>query len=336
MPCGSPAGGALALAGCREPRQHHPRRLEKFHRADRPRRTAGAADRSAHRAARRPPLRSRRHFSVPAGAARRPAGSLSRVHRHGADGHPQGASRERSRRRLPDAFATPTATAFDLEVGPPLGFNNTFAIVVRGEDAGACISARFPTWCPTRRNGARVSATSSWSGPDGYRGWAKAYGLSFARAAAHHGSGPALSRLAGKAGGRGRRQFHRRADRRARHGRPRGRSPLFPALSGRDRGARGHLRAAPGAARRAGCARRKNLRRRHAADELCRWTASIATSPRSSAIFAPRISSEICPRSGARFSHGVVGRSGARPLPAANCLCYIRASGRAAGRLPWK
>jgi osmoprotectant transport system substrate-binding protein len=71
---------------------------------------------------------------------------------------------------------------FHLEVGPPLGFNNTFAIVVRGEDARALhlrvisdISSHASMW----RAGFGYEFMER---PDGYKGWVKAYGLSFASA----------------------------------------------------------------------------------------------------------------------------------------------------------
>lgn len=69
---------------------------------------------------------------------------------------------------------------FGLEVGPPLGFNNTFAIVVRGDDA-----ARLHL----RSISDMVLHAGQWRAgfgyefmerPDGYRGLAKAYGLHFA------------------------------------------------------------------------------------------------------------------------------------------------------------
>jgi glycine betaine/choline ABC-type transport system substrate-binding protein len=68
---------------------------------------------------------------------------------------------------------------FDLDVGPPLGFNNTFAIVVRGDDAARlhlrAISDLIliaPKW----RAGFGYEFMER---PDGYPGLVKAYGLSF-------------------------------------------------------------------------------------------------------------------------------------------------------------
>ena len=66
---------------------------------------------------------------------------------------------------------------FDLEVGPPLGFNNTFAIVVRGEDAKRLnlrtISDMVP-YAPQWRAGFGYEFMER---SDGYRGLADAYGL---------------------------------------------------------------------------------------------------------------------------------------------------------------
>jgi len=56
---------------------------------------------------------------------------------------------------------------FNVEVMPPLGFNNTFAMVIRGDDAENFICGKFPTSGNTLRNGARDSATNSWSARTG-------------------------------------------------------------------------------------------------------------------------------------------------------------------------
>jgi len=71
-------------------------------------------------------------------------------------------------------------TRFGLEVMPPLGFNNTFAIVVRGEDARRLhlktitdAAAIAPHW----RAGFGFEFMER---PDGYEGLARIYGLRFA------------------------------------------------------------------------------------------------------------------------------------------------------------
>jgi osmoprotectant transport system substrate-binding protein len=73
-------------------------------------------------------------------------------------------------------------TRFNVEVMPPLGFNNAFAMVVRGDDAGnlhlrtiSDVAAYAPKW----RAGFGYEFMER---PDGYRGWAAAYGLHFAGA----------------------------------------------------------------------------------------------------------------------------------------------------------
>ena len=69
---------------------------------------------------------------------------------------------------------------FGLEVGPPFGFNNTFAIVVRGDDAARlnlhAISDIVPI-APQWRAGFGYEFMER---SDGFRGLSKAYGLTFA------------------------------------------------------------------------------------------------------------------------------------------------------------
>jgi len=81
-------------------------------------------------------------------------------------------------RRVKEGYAS----RFGLEVGPPLGFSNTFAMVVRGEDAArwklrtiSDVGARAPEW----RLGCGYEFKER---PDGYDGWAKLYGLRFREA----------------------------------------------------------------------------------------------------------------------------------------------------------
>jgi glycine betaine/choline ABC-type transport system substrate-binding protein len=68
---------------------------------------------------------------------------------------------------------------FNFDVGPPLGFNNTFAIVVRGEDAARLnlrtISDMAP-YAPQWRAGFGYEFMER---SDGYPGLAKEYGLQF-------------------------------------------------------------------------------------------------------------------------------------------------------------
>jgi osmoprotectant transport system substrate-binding protein len=71
---------------------------------------------------------------------------------------------------------------FGVEVMPSLGFNNTFAMVVRGEDANKlhlrAVSDMAP-YAPKWRPGFGYEFIER---PDGYRGWIAAYGLHFATA----------------------------------------------------------------------------------------------------------------------------------------------------------
>ena len=72
------------------------------------------------------------------------------------------------------------AERFGFEVTQPLGFNNTFAMVIRGEDARQsklhAISDVAP-YAPRWRAGFGYEFMER---PDGYRGWAQTYGLKFA------------------------------------------------------------------------------------------------------------------------------------------------------------
>jgi osmoprotectant transport system substrate-binding protein len=69
---------------------------------------------------------------------------------------------------------------FNVEVMPPLGFNNSFAMVVRGDDAGRlglhAVSDIVP-YAPKWRAGFGYEFIER---PDGYRGWAAAYNVHFA------------------------------------------------------------------------------------------------------------------------------------------------------------
>jgi glycine betaine/choline ABC-type transport system substrate-binding protein len=68
---------------------------------------------------------------------------------------------------------------FHLAVTEPLGFNNTFAIVIRGEDArrlGLRTISQAAPYAPHWRAGFGYEFMER---PDGYRGLAKTYGLTF-------------------------------------------------------------------------------------------------------------------------------------------------------------
>ena len=68
---------------------------------------------------------------------------------------------------------------FGLEVGPPLGFNNTFAIVVRGDDAARLHLRAISDLVPNAPKWRAGFGYEFMERPDGYPGLVKAYGLSF-------------------------------------------------------------------------------------------------------------------------------------------------------------
>jgi osmoprotectant transport system permease protein len=71
------------------------------------------------------------------------------------------------------------AARFDVEVGPPLGFEDTFAVLVRGDDARRLNLKNISdltAHAPRMRAGFGQDFMSR---PDGYEGFARAYGLQF-------------------------------------------------------------------------------------------------------------------------------------------------------------
>src|SRR5215468_7034904 len=90
---------------------------------------------------------------------------------------------EGSRQGVYDRVKEEYARRFDLTLGPPLGFDDTFAIVIRGEDARRLhlqtisqAAAYTPQWRPG-------FGYEFMERPDGYKGLVAAYGLKFAAAA---------------------------------------------------------------------------------------------------------------------------------------------------------
>jgi osmoprotectant transport system substrate-binding protein len=69
---------------------------------------------------------------------------------------------------------------FNVEVMPPLGFNNTFAMVVRGDDADKLHLRRISDVAPFAPKWRPGFGYEFMERPDGYRGWIAAYGLHFA------------------------------------------------------------------------------------------------------------------------------------------------------------
>ncbi|HXZ13981.1 MAG TPA: glycine betaine ABC transporter substrate-binding protein [Candidatus Sulfotelmatobacter sp.] len=68
---------------------------------------------------------------------------------------------------------------FGLDVMPPLGFNNTFAMVVRGEDARRLNLKTISDAAPYALNWRAGFGYEFMERPDGYAGLARAYGLKF-------------------------------------------------------------------------------------------------------------------------------------------------------------
>lgn len=71
------------------------------------------------------------------------------------------------------------ASKFNVEVMPPLGFNNTFAMVVRGDDADKLHLRTISDIAPYAPNWRAGFGYEFMERPDGYRGWLAAYGLHF-------------------------------------------------------------------------------------------------------------------------------------------------------------
>ena len=71
---------------------------------------------------------------------------------------------------------------FGLEVSEPLGFNNTFAMVVRGEDARRLKLKTLSQAVPYARQWRTGFGYEFQERPDGYRGLLETYGLQFAGA----------------------------------------------------------------------------------------------------------------------------------------------------------
>lgn len=74
------------------------------------------------------------------------------------------------------------ARRFGLDAGTSFGFDNTFAIEIRGEDArrlGLKTISQAATYTPQWRAGFGYEFMER---PDGYKGWTAAYGLRFAEA----------------------------------------------------------------------------------------------------------------------------------------------------------
>ena len=72
------------------------------------------------------------------------------------------------------------AERFNLEITEPLGFENTFAMVVRGDDAQRFGLRNISDLLPLARNWRVGVGYEFLERPDGFRGWTERYGLHFA------------------------------------------------------------------------------------------------------------------------------------------------------------
>jgi osmoprotectant transport system substrate-binding protein len=73
------------------------------------------------------------------------------------------------------------ARRFALEVAEPLGFENTFAMVVRGEDARGHHLTRISDIAPLAPQWRAGVGYEFLERPDGYQGWTERYGLKFGK-----------------------------------------------------------------------------------------------------------------------------------------------------------
>jgi osmoprotectant transport system substrate-binding protein len=93
-------------------------------------------------------------------------------------GQPSSNDRELVYRKVRDTYRD----RFDFDVGPPLGFNNTFAIVVRSEDAQRLKLRTISDLAPHAPQWRAGFGYEFMERSDGYPGLARAYGLKFAAA----------------------------------------------------------------------------------------------------------------------------------------------------------
>jgi osmoprotectant transport system permease protein len=83
-------------------------------------------------------------------------------------------------RRVYDEVKREYAARFDVEVGPPLGFEDTFAILVRGDDARRLNLKTVSDAAPHAPKWRAGFGQDFMSRADGYEGFARAYNLQFA------------------------------------------------------------------------------------------------------------------------------------------------------------
>ena len=157
------------------------RRLQELHRTTDPGRTAGAIPGERLPPADSAALLSCRHLHLSPGLACRTHRHVRRVHRNRARRHPERASSGDSQsvyQQVKDAYKR----KFNLDVMPPLGFNNSFAMVMRGDDARrlkVTTLSQLASFAPHLRLGVGYEFLER---QDGYKGLVSTYGLKFAEA----------------------------------------------------------------------------------------------------------------------------------------------------------
>ena len=159
---------------------------------------------------------------------------------------------------------------FDLDVMPPLGFNNSFAMVMRGDDArrlGVTTLSQLAGFAPHMRLGVGYEFLER---QDGYKGLVKTYDLHFADAPRVMDLGLLYRALQNKSVDIVAGNNTDWPDRRARAGRARGRQALLSSVRcGADR-ATGDVCRNVRRRKRRSIASAAHHRRRHARDELRR------------------------------------------------------------------
>jgi glycine betaine/choline ABC-type transport system substrate-binding protein len=83
-------------------------------------------------------------------------------------------------RRVYETVRRDYAEKFNVEVGPPLGFDNTFAVLVRGREARRLNLKTVSDAAPHAVNWRAGFGQDFMSRADGYPGFARAYNLKFA------------------------------------------------------------------------------------------------------------------------------------------------------------
>ncbi|HXZ31516.1 MAG TPA: glycine betaine ABC transporter substrate-binding protein [Terriglobales bacterium] len=89
---------------------------------------------------------------------------------------------EGNREEIYNRIKAEYAKQFDLVVGPTLGFNDTFAIEIRGEDARRLKLTTISEAAAYTHQWRPGFGYEFMERPDGYKGWMKTYGLRFAEA----------------------------------------------------------------------------------------------------------------------------------------------------------